>query len=164
MAIEDIRNFVPVSDMLATAGQPSEEQMRELAGAGFKIVINLGVLDPRYCLPDERALAESLDMTYFHIPVDFEAPRFENLRKFFEIMDASLDTRVFVHCAANYRVSAFVALFGQVRLGWSVDQANAHITRLWDPNDTWKEFIDVSRRALTPPLPPPGPAPPCTRR
>jgi hypothetical protein len=109
---------------------------------------HLGVLDPRYCLPDEVGLTESWGMTYHHIPVDFKAPLFENLEKFFDVMDASHDKRVFVHCAANYRVSAFIALYGQARLGWSVDEATAHITRLWDPNDTWKEFIEVSRRSL----------------
>ena len=96
MAVEGIRNLVSLSDKLATAGQPSEEQVRELARAGFDMVVNLGVLDPRYCLPDEAGLAESLGMTYHHIPVDFKAPLFENLKKFFHVMDASHDKRVFV--------------------------------------------------------------------
>jgi protein tyrosine phosphatase (PTP) superfamily phosphohydrolase (DUF442 family) len=87
-------------------------------------------------------------MTYHHIPVDFKAPLFENLEKFFDVMDASHVKRVFVHCAANYRVSVFIALYAQARLGWSVDEANAHIQRLWDPDDTWKEFIQVSLRNL----------------
>jgi protein tyrosine phosphatase (PTP) superfamily phosphohydrolase (DUF442 family) len=148
MAIESIRNFVSLSDKLATAGQPTEEQVRKLARAGFEVVVNLGMLDLRYCLPDEAGLAESLGMTYHHIPVDFKAPLFENLEKFFDVMDASHDKRVFVHRAANYRVSVFIALYAQVRLGWSVDEANAHIQRLWDPDETWKEFIQVSRRNL----------------
>ena len=37
---------------------------------------------------------------------------------------------------------------GQARLGWSADQADAHIKRLWVPNDTWTEFIASSRRTL----------------
>lgn len=148
MAIADIRNLMVLSDGLATAGQPSEEQVGELARAGFQVVVNLGVLDPRYCLPDEGGLVESFGMTYCHIPVDFKAPLFESLTSFFDVMDASRDRRVFVHCAANYRVSAFIALYGQVRLGWTVDEADAHIERIWQPNDTWREFIDVSRRTL----------------
>jgi protein tyrosine phosphatase (PTP) superfamily phosphohydrolase (DUF442 family) len=148
VAIESIRNFVSLSDELATAGQPTEEQVRELARAGFEVVVNLGLLDPRYCLHGEAGLAESLGMTYHHIPVDFKAPLFENLEKFFDVMDASHVKRVFVHCAANYRVSVFIALYAQARLGWSVDEANAHIQRLWDPDDTWKEFIQMSRRNL----------------
>ena len=151
MATEDIRNSLSISENLSTAGQPTAEQMRELAAEGIDIIVNLGVLDPGYCLPDEENLAESLGMAYHHIPVDFAAPQFESLTKFFDVLDASPGKRVFVHCAANYRVSIFVALYGQVRLGWSTDRANAHIRRLWNPNHTWSEFIDAARRNLTPP-------------
>ena len=65
-----------------------------------------------------------------HVPVDFNAPQVEDLRKFFDVMDSFRDKKVFVHCAANFRVSSFVARYGQARLGWPVDQANAHIKRL----------------------------------
>jgi len=148
MPIEDIRNLVTVSEQLATAGQPSEEQVEALARAGFEVIVNLGLLDPRYCLPDEAGLAGSLGLAYHHIPVDFKAPRFDDLETFFNVMDASRDKKVFVHCAANYRVSSFIALYGQARLGWTADQADAHVRRVWDPNETWREFIEASRRNL----------------
>jgi protein tyrosine phosphatase (PTP) superfamily phosphohydrolase (DUF442 family) len=148
MAIEDIRNFVSLSERLATAGQPSEQQVQELARAGFEVVVNLGLLDPRYCLADEASLAGSLGMAYHHIPVDFTAPQFDDLKKFFNVMDRCCDKKVFIHCAANYRVSGFVALYGQATLGWSVSQADAHIRRVWEPNDTWIEFIEEVRRSL----------------
>ena len=148
MPIEDIRNFIPVSERLATGGQPSEQQIRELSAAGFEVVVNLGLLDPRYCLADEAGLVESLGVAYFHIPVDFRAPRSSDLDTFFNVMEASRGKNVFVHCAANYRVSSFVALYGQARLGWSVQDADAHIRRVWEPNDAWVEFIEASRRRL----------------
>ena len=148
MSIDDIRNFVPLSEDLATAGQPSEQHVRELAAAGFEVIVNLGLLDPRYCLADEAGLAQSLGLEYHHIPVDFNAPRSGDLQQFFEVMDASREKKVFVHCAANYRVSGFMALYGQSRLGWSVEQADAHVRRVWNPNDTWKDFIDASRAKL----------------
>ena len=146
MAIEDIRNFVLVSEDLATSGQPSEAQMQDVARAGFDIVVNLGLLDPRYCLADEAGLVESLGMTYRHLPVDFTAPRLEDLDTFFDVMGSSRGKKVFVHCAANYRVSSFVALYGEATLGWSTEEADAHIRRVWSPNDTWKNFIDAVRR------------------
>jgi protein tyrosine phosphatase (PTP) superfamily phosphohydrolase (DUF442 family) len=148
VAIEDIRNFVPVSEDLATGGQPSEPQLQEIAQAGFEVVVNLGLLDPRYCLPDEAGLAGSLGMAYQHIPVDFNAPQVEDLEKFFDVMDASTGKKAFVHCAANYRVSGFLSLYGQARLGWSPAEADAHIRRVWEPNDTWKAFLEESRRSL----------------
>jgi len=148
MPIEDIRNFIPVSERLATGGQPSEQQIRALSAAGFEVVVNLGLLDPRYCLEDEAGLVESLGVAYFHIPVDFRAPQSSDLDMFFNVMEVSRGKNVFVHCAANYRVSSFVALYGQAKLGWSVQDADAHIRRVWEPNDAWVEFIDASRRRL----------------
>ena len=148
MAIDEIKNFVAVSDRLGTAGQPSEEQLREVAGAGFQVVVNLGLLDPRYCLADEAGTVASLGLAYHHIPVDFNAPQPDDLRRFFDAMDASKDQKVFVHCAANYRVSSFVALYGEARWDWSADQGDAHIRRIWEPNDTWTRFIAAARQRL----------------
>jgi protein tyrosine phosphatase (PTP) superfamily phosphohydrolase (DUF442 family) len=140
---------VPVSDHLATGGQPSEEQIRALSAAGFEVIVNLGLLDPRYCLADEAGLVGSLGVEYHHIPVDFKAPQPNDLEQFVDVMDASRDKKVFVHCAANYRVSSFVALYGQAKLGWSAETADAHIQRVWEPNDTWKAFIEQSRRRFS---------------
>lgn len=148
MAIEEIRNYVALSDELGTGGQPSEEQIRELAQAGVDLVINLGLLDPRYCLADEAGLVRSLGVEYQHIPVDFQAPTIEDLTQFFKAMEAAEGKRVFVHCAANYRVSSFVSLYGQAKLGWTSAQAAAHVQRLWEPNAVWAAFIERARQAL----------------
>ena len=148
MALDDIKNFVAVSDRLGTAGQPSEAQLREVAEAGFEVVVNLGLLDPRYCLTDEAGSVTGLGLTYHHIPVDFNAPEPDDLRRFLQAMDASKDKKVFVHCAANYRVSSFVALYGQARLGWTPEAADAHIRRIWEPNETWARFIAEARARL----------------
>jgi protein tyrosine phosphatase (PTP) superfamily phosphohydrolase (DUF442 family) len=148
MAIEAIKNYVALSGELATGGQPSEEHIQELAQAGFELIINLGLLDPRYCLEDEAGLVRSLGLEYHHIPVDFQAPKIEDLTQFFKVMQAAEGKSIFVHCAANYRVSSFVSLYGQAKLGWSSEQAAAHVRRLWEPNEIWAEFMESSRQAL----------------
>ena len=148
MAVDDIKNFLQVSDRLGTAGQPSEAQLGEVAGAGFEVVVNLGLLDPRYCLADEAGSVAALGLAYHHIPVDFNAPQPDDLRRFFDAMDAAKDQKVFVHCAANYRVSTFVALYGESRLGWSPEEGDAHIRRIWEPNETWTRFIAEARARL----------------
>jgi protein tyrosine phosphatase (PTP) superfamily phosphohydrolase (DUF442 family) len=148
MAIEAIKNYVALSEELATGGQPSEEHIRELAQAGVTCIINLGLLDPRYCLADEAGLVHSLGVEYYHIPVDFQAPTMEDLTQFCTVMQAAVGKRVFVHCAANYRVSSFVSLYGQATLGWSQAQAEAHIRRLWEPNEVWAAFIERARQTL----------------
>ena len=145
MSVETIRNFLPLGDSLGTAGQPSEDEMHELAAAGYRAVVNLGLLDPRYCLPDEAGLARSLGLSYHHIPVPFDAPDVEHFRAFVDAMDAETaadpDAKVFVHCAANYRVSSFLAVYGEMRLGWTRERADAHARTLWPLNDVWTDFL-----------------------
>src|SRR5690349_10609519 len=145
MPIGEIKNFVEVSDAIATGGQPSESQLKEVAAADFQVVINLGLLDPKYCLPDEAGLVADLGMEYFHVPVVFTAPQPSDFRRFVEVMDSHRGSRIFVHCALNWRVSAFVALYGERRLGWSRSRADSHMRTFWEPNDLWTTFVGDCR-------------------
>jgi hypothetical protein len=54
MAIESIKNFHRIDARVGTGGQPTEPQLHEVAGDGYQRVINLGLLDPKYCLPTRR--------------------------------------------------------------------------------------------------------------
>ena len=142
MALDDIKNFVAASDWLGTAGQPSEAQLRDVASAGFEVVVNLGLLDSRYCLADEAGTVSGLGLGYHHIPVDFNAPQLDDLRRFFDAMDDAKDERVFVHCAANYRVFELRGALRRGRqAGRSPEQGDAHIRRIREPNETWTRFI-----------------------
>jgi protein tyrosine phosphatase (PTP) superfamily phosphohydrolase (DUF442 family) len=145
MALTDIKNFLRIDERLGTAGQPTEAQLGDVAAGGYAAVINLGLLDPKYCLPDEAGVVASLGMEYRHIPVRFEAPTVEDFRAFTATMDAWSGEKVFVHCAANFRVSAFVALYGELRLGWPRARAEALAQALWQPNDNWRAFIERVR-------------------
>lgn len=147
MHVEHIMNFLSISPALATGGQPSEQELGELAQCGFRVVINLGLLDPRYCIPNEEGIVTGLGMRYHHLPVEFEAPKRDDLRGFFELMDASPGEKVFVHCAANKRVSVFVSLYGEARLGWSPAEGRALIARVWEPIPVWARFIENARNA-----------------
>ncbi len=145
VAVEDIKNFRQVDPMLGTAGQPTEEQLRDVAAAGYAVVINLGLLDPKYCLPDEAGSVLRAGMEYHHIPVVFTEPKAADFERFVEAMDACRGRKTFVHCAANYRVSTFVALYGERRLGWSREVADAHIRTFWEPNEVWNAFVAACR-------------------
>ena len=143
--LDSIRNFVAIEPRIATAGQPTEEQLALLTAHGFAVVVNLGLPDPRYCLPDEASSVASLGMVYHHIPVNFQQPLVSNFQSFQCVMLESRRSKVFVHCAANYRVSCFMALFGEAHLGWSREHADAHVRKLWEPNEVWSEFLNQVR-------------------
>ncbi|HTQ04150.1 MAG TPA: protein tyrosine phosphatase family protein [Polyangiaceae bacterium] len=145
MALADIKNYLAVNDWLATAGQPKQEELAAIAAGGFELVVNLGLLDPRYCLPDEAGSVSALGLDYRHIPVDFKAPAANDFRRFERTLLDAAGRRVFAHCAANYRVSCFVALFGEAHWGWSRERADAHVQRLWQPDEVWRAFIGAVR-------------------
>ena len=145
MTLDAIKHFVSVGDMLATAGQPTELELGEVAACGFDVVVNLGLLDPRYCLADEAAVVRALGLEYHHVPVDFLAPSEADFERFTSVMRAAKGKRAFVHCAANYRVSCFVALYAEAELGWSRTQADALVASVWEPNATWLAFLRAVR-------------------
>ena len=154
MGLEQIKNFAAINEWLVTAGQPTEGQLREVASAGFDVVVNLGLVGQPYSLPDEAGLVASLGLTYHHIPVPFDAPTLADPGRFFEVMDACAEEvgggcgngkRVFVHCAANYRVASFVGLWGEARLGWTAAEADACAGRFWELNEVWRGFVGKAR-------------------
>jgi protein tyrosine phosphatase (PTP) superfamily phosphohydrolase (DUF442 family) len=146
MALADIRNFLVIDGRLGTAGQPTEAQLGEIAADGYAAVVNLGLLDPTYCLTDEAGSVASLGLGYRHIPVRFDAPTVDDFRTFTATMDGWEGKKVLVHCAANYRASTFVALYGELRLGWARERADAFARKLWSPNETWQTFIARCRQ------------------
>jgi protein tyrosine phosphatase (PTP) superfamily phosphohydrolase (DUF442 family) len=137
-----IKNILPVTDRLSTAGQPSADAFSALRAEGFERVINLGLLGQAYSLPDEQALVQAAGMAYRHIPVPFEAPEPGHFEAFLAEMDSAPGAKVFLHCAANYRASSFAALYGVRRLGWDRARAEAFLARVWQPNPVWRAFLD----------------------
>jgi protein tyrosine phosphatase (PTP) superfamily phosphohydrolase (DUF442 family) len=140
--ITSIYNFRQATPDLATSGQPTEEQLRSMAVAGYQVVINLALHDdPRYSLEDEASSVRSLGLDYVHIPVQFAAPTIPDLERFFDAMDIHKGQRVWVHCAANMRVTAFLGLYRRLRLGWSEEEAFELMNDVWQPNEVWSAFI-----------------------
>jgi protein tyrosine phosphatase (PTP) superfamily phosphohydrolase (DUF442 family) len=86
--IEDIYNFVQLSDQIATAGQPTIVQYPAIANAGYKTVINLALKESTSALPNEEMIAANLGLEYIHIPVLWEAPTLENFQEFATVMNA----------------------------------------------------------------------------
>jgi protein tyrosine phosphatase (PTP) superfamily phosphohydrolase (DUF442 family) len=150
--LHDIPNYLPISPTLGTAGQPTPEQFVAVAAAGYTTVINLALSTSDNAIPNEAALVASLGMTHFHIPVVWEAPTQGDLDIFLRVMALNEGRQVFVHCAKNMRVSAFVYLYRVLHQGVEESIARVDLHRIWQPNPTWQAFID---RALPHPLPPP---------
>jgi uncharacterized protein (TIGR01244 family) len=133
-----------LTDDISTSGQPSAEQMADVAAAGFQTVINLLPPESGRALPDEERIVQTHGMEYVYIPVIWQAPTRQNLLDFFDAMEARRERKVFVHCAANMRVSAFMALYRIQRLGWEPEKAFEFMHEIWEPEGWWAEFIKSS--------------------
>lgn len=146
MSLEHICNFLAYSETLLTGGQPTEAQLRQAGAAGVQAVINLALPTSDNALPDEAGLVRALGMEYIHIPVVWENPTHADLAHFMDVMDARQGQKLLVHCAANYRVSCFVALWRVLRLGWDVEQAFVFPKRIWKIEEypVWQEFVQES--------------------
>ena len=139
--LEDIKNFYRISDSLATSAQPAPEQFQDIK-EDFDVVINLARVDSPGAIENESAIVEGLNMDYVHIPVDFEAPTLSDLKRFFATMDRYRINNIFVHCACNWRVSAFIFLYRTIRCDVPVAIAIRDLHAVWKPDDTWQAFID----------------------
>jgi protein tyrosine phosphatase (PTP) superfamily phosphohydrolase (DUF442 family) len=141
-SLESIFNFLPLSETLITAGQPTEKQLLAVKDGGYQTVVNLALGSAHNALVDERSTVESLGMEYVHIPVEFDRPTPEDFDKFCALMKENGDQPLFVHCAANFRVSAFMYLYRRIYLGWGADDAITDLNKIWTPNAVWQQFIN----------------------
>ncbi len=150
MSTEEIYNYRKVNERLSTSGQPTERQFQYAAKEGFTTIINLAPFEPGYSLPGEADLVKSLGMDYYNIPVDWTNPTIQDFEAFDSLMNQVSDTKMLIHCVANYRVTAFYSLYAQKHLGWLEDQAEAFRMSIWQGSDypIWERFIQEVKAQL----------------
>lgn len=146
MSIEDITHYKRVSDTLASSGQPTEQQFRDIAAAGFEVVINLAMPNSDNAIPEEGYIVTARRMLYVHLPVPFDAPDVTHLRSFFALMDAFRDKKCWVHCVVNYRVSAFLYQYFRLVHDVDVETAGQVIVADWQPDAVWQGFMALDRQ------------------
>ncbi len=95
---------------LLTGGQPTDEQLRAAAAAGYKTVINLRPGSEMAGI-DESGLVESLGMDFVSIPVGGGADLTEDTaRRLDRALAHAKPGPVIIHCASGNRVGALLAL------------------------------------------------------
>jgi uncharacterized protein (TIGR01244 family) len=151
VSIEDSFNFRRIDERLTTSGLLSVSQLGELRSEGYGAVINLLPDSHERAVADEARILRDHGLDYVHIPVDFGAPTHADLEAFAQAMDARRDVKVHVHCAANYRVTAFYSLYALRRRLCTEDEATALVEDVWHPADhpAWIDFITNERTRIT---------------
>lgn len=106
-----IFRFQRIDALLATAAQPTADQIPWLAAQGFEAVVNLSTPTARNFVADEARRVMDAGLAYVHAPVDcshLEPSHYEVLRG---VLHAFRGRKVLVHCAGNVKSSALVQLW-----------------------------------------------------
>lgn len=140
-SIANIFNYLPINESITTSGQPTAKQFSLISAEGFQSVINLAPHHAENALPDEPAVLASLGIAYTHIPVNFKNPTEEDYQRFVAAMNDHADKKVWIHCAANMRVSAFVYRYRTAELKEDREPAKRDLEKIWQPFGVWKNFI-----------------------
>lgn len=148
--LEQIQAFLALSDRVGTAGQPTAAQFKDIQAAGYQSIVNLALVSSTDAIPEEGDIVSQLGMEYVHIPVDWEVPALDDLTRFFEVMDQRSHTQVFVHCAKNMRVSAFMYLYRVLRQRMAPEEAQQALLQIWQPIPHWQAFMERAIAEVNP--------------
>jgi len=147
--LETIRNYTFVNAGLASAGQIAYDQIPLLAREGYEVVVNLATPDPQVNAEEGFRVTQT-GVTYIQIPVVWQEPTVEDVEMFFDVMRANQDRKVFVHCIANMRATAFVYLYRTLVLDVPEEVARAKMNEVWNPIGSeqypqWARLIEQVR-------------------
>jgi uncharacterized protein (TIGR01244 family) len=99
----------PVADVY-TGGQPSESDLRHLAEAGIRTVLDLRPPEePRGF--DEAAAARAAGLEYVVLPVTYQDVPNETFDRFRELLRDDAKRPILVHCRSGNRVGALLMPF-----------------------------------------------------
>ncbi len=149
--MEQPLNFYQIAEDIGTSGQPTREQFANIAAQGYSSVINLAMHDSDNAIPEEGNIVASLGMSYFHIPVPFDQPTAEHVKKFIRLMKVLEGEKVFVHCALNARVSAFVYKYLTLVRGLPKELSTSPILQKWRPtmDEKWQAILSLKAEDIS---------------
>jgi len=131
-----------VHDRLMTSALPEEKDFARMAAQGFEAVVNLGRPEDPVFLPEEDTLVTVAGMRYFHLPVAFSRPTFDDYEMLRDLLNILYPRRVWLHCAKNHRVSALMFLYNVIDRCVPLPDARDAMHRIWRPDEVWQAFLD----------------------
>ena len=140
----DIYNYYKVHNLYETSGQPSKQQLVLLAKQGYQAVINLApstIIEGRVL--NEKEILKSKKVKYIHIPVDFNNPTQLDFKNFVSNIEKYKNEKIWVHCAANMRVSAFTYKYRRDILKLAHKDIISDLESIWIPNKVWSSFLEL---------------------
>jgi uncharacterized protein (TIGR01244 family) len=120
---EELPNFHRVNERLYRGAQPKKEGMKKLVELGVKTIVNLRGESEDTRMEENEA--KRLGLNYFNVPMSSVGkPTDEQVDRVFEILDATENAPVFVHCRRGAdRTGVIVAIYRVTREGWTAERS-----------------------------------------
>ena len=80
--------------------------------------------------------------------MNFENPKISDLKLFLNLLQALGANKVWVHCALNYRVSAFMYVYHKYILKSPFENIDLSIFEEWSPPKIWQDLMKVDYEDL----------------
>ncbi|QKF81741.1 protein tyrosine phosphatase family protein [Halarcobacter ebronensis] len=147
--MHDISNYIKIDEFISTSGQPTIKQFEKIKDEGFEVIINLALSSSSNALENEDKIVTNLGLSYIHIPVDFEEPKISDAALFLSIMLCLRGKKILVHCAKNYRVTAFIYLYHKHILNTPFENIDLSVFDEWTPSQQWQDLMKSSYEELS---------------
>lgn len=138
-SLSTLTNYQQNNAFMLSSGLPEPAHFALLKDEGVTHVIDL--------IPGNRSgeinSTAGVALTYFNVPVDWEAPSLTNFLNYAAFMQR-IDTeneKVLTHCKLNWRGAAFTYLYRVAVLGENEADAKSDLMAIWHPNPTWYAFM-----------------------
>ena len=141
VTLESLTNYQVNNEHMVSSGLPSAAHFQLLKDEGVNRVIDLIPGDRL----QEQQVVEGLSLDYHNIQVEWEHPTLANFKEYTGYMAQanSADDKVLTHCKLNWRGAVFTYLYRITALGESELSAKQDLLAIWQPNQTWFQFINT---------------------
>jgi hypothetical protein len=139
--LSDLKNYHVDTPNMVSSGMPNQGHFETLKAMGVTKVIDLIPGDRN----EESSLMNELNLTYYNIQVEWENPTLKNFREYILTMKQFNKSEgiTLTHCRLNWRGAVFTYLYRVTQLKESEELAKQEMLAIWEPNETWQDFIDA---------------------
>ena len=140
-SLSDLKNYHIDTPNMISSGLPNQGHFETLKAMGVAKVVDL--------IPGDRteqaSLMNELSLTYYNIQVEWGNPTIENFREYIKTMKQFNQSEgiTLTHCRLNWRGAVFTYLYRVTQLKESEELAKQEMLAIWEPNETWQDFIDA---------------------
>ncbi|NQW04271.1 MAG: hypothetical protein HQ485_09605 [Acidobacteria bacterium] len=129
--IEGVRNYTKVDATIGCAGATDPKAFVEIAGFGYKAILNLReATETDAAIDESRTAAEAAGLTYIHLPFKGSEPDSKVVDAFLVIVTDTQNQPLFIHCASANRVGSLWLVKRMLVDGWTEERAVAEAKAL----------------------------------